>query len=144
MSTGKVNRRALPDPGSRRPGLGTPMILPGTPIEKEIARIWAEVLSLDEVGIRDNFLELGGHSLAASRIISQLLRSFQLELPLKALFDCPTVAEMAELVVRHRAKMVGSEELQRMLGEVEAMSEESALKILAEQSARNQRADRRE
>jgi acyl carrier protein len=89
MSTGKVNRRALPDPGRLRPDLDTPMISPRTTIEKEIAQIWAEVLLLDEVGVSDNFLDLGGHSLAASRIISQMIRSFQLELPIKALFDSP-------------------------------------------------------
>jgi acyl carrier protein len=126
MSTGKVNRRALPDPGRLRPDLDTPMISPRTPIEKEIAQIWAEVLLLDEVGVSDNFLALGGHSLAASRIISQIIRSFQLELPIKTLFDSPTVAEMAMVIAAHQAKLANPDELERMLSEVEASSDEEA------------------
>jgi amino acid adenylation domain-containing protein len=126
MSTGKVNRRGLPDPGRRRPELSTPLISPRTPIENEIAKIWADVLALDEVGVNDNFLDLGGHSLAASRIVSEMVRSFQLELPLKALFDSPTVAEMASLVMQNQTKKVAREDLERMIGDLEAMSEAEA------------------
>ena len=135
MSTGKVNRHALPDPGRRRPDLDTPMISPRTTIEGEISRIWAEVLSLDEVGVSDNFWDLGGHSLAASRIISQMICSFQLEVAIKELFDSPTVADMASLIVQNQAKKVGQEDIDRMISELEAMSEVQAQKLLAAKSA---------
>jgi len=72
--------------------------VPGTPLEGALASIWADILSIDRVGIHDNFFDLGGHSLAASRVISQVIQIFHLELPIKALFDAPTIAEMANRI----------------------------------------------
>ena len=66
---GKVDRLALPALEGKRPELDTPFIAPRTPIEEELAGIWAEVLSLDQVGIHDDFYDLGGHSLAATRVV---------------------------------------------------------------------------
>jgi amino acid adenylation domain-containing protein len=132
LSTGKIDRRALPDPGNQRPDMGIPLVAPRTPIEKEVAKIWAEVLSLAEVGIHDNFLHLGGDSLGATRVISRVIEVFQLELPLKALFDSPTVAEMANIIAINQARTASHEDLDRMLKEVEAMSEEKTQNLLEE------------
>jgi acyl carrier protein len=74
----------------------------GSPLEDQVARIWAEVLSLGQVGIHDNFLELGGHSLAATQVISRIIEKLNLELPLRLLFDAPTVADMAETITQHQ------------------------------------------
>src|SRR4029453_84148 len=63
---GKIDRNALPEPDNRRPDLKGPYVLPSTEIEKRLSRIWSEVLSLDRVGVQDNFFDLGGHSLTAS------------------------------------------------------------------------------
>jgi amino acid adenylation domain-containing protein len=136
LSTGKINRNALPDPGNQRPDVGVPAVSPRTPIEKEVAKIWAEVLSLTEVGIHDNFLHLGGHSLAASRIVSRVIQSFGLEVPLKVLFDSRTVAEMAVVIGQNRLKHASGGDLDRMLAELEAMSEEEAQKLLAVKGAK--------
>src|SRR5206468_3044309 len=95
---GKVDRQALPDLGQTRPDLDAPYVTPTTPIEEEVAKIWGEVLSLDQVGIHDNFFDLGGHSLAATRVISRVIKGFGLELPLQSLFAAPTVAEMAVVI----------------------------------------------
>ena len=141
MSTGKVDRRGLPDPGTSRPKLDTPYVAPRTRDEEELAQIWAEVLSLDHVGIHDNFFDLGGHSLAATRVISRVIQTFQLELPLKALFDSPTVAEMAMILALNETKIAEPEALASMLNEVEAMSEDETQRLLAEESARSGRAD---
>ena len=65
---GKVDRLALPPPGAERPNLGNPLVAPRTPVEEGLAKIWAEVLRLDQVGVFDNFLELGGDSLKATKI----------------------------------------------------------------------------
>ncbi|MEE8113645.1 MAG: AMP-binding protein, partial [Nitrososphaerales archaeon] len=78
---GKVNRRALPDPGKSRPDLDTPFVAPRTPVENELVQIWSEVLSLEQVGIHDNFVELGGQSLLATQVISMVRESFHVELP---------------------------------------------------------------
>jgi len=132
MLNGKVDRLALPEPGKSRPELGTPFVAPSTPVEEELSRIWAEVLSLDQVGIRDNFFDLGGHSLAAARVVSQVIKEFQLELPLQSLFQSPTVAEMAVTITENQAKKVGQEEMARMLAELEALSDEEAHQLLAD------------
>jgi amino acid adenylation domain-containing protein len=101
-AAGKIDRQALPDPGESRPDLHTPFVAPRTAVEKEMAQIWAEVLSLDQVGVHDNFFELGGHSLAAAKVVARILLRFELELPISALFDTPTVADIAEAIVRQR------------------------------------------
>jgi len=133
---GKVDRLALPEPEKSRPELGTPFVAPSTPVEEELSRIWAEVLSLDQVGIRDNFFDLGGHSLAAARVVSQVIKQFQLELPLQSLFQSPTVAEMAMIITENQAKKVGQEEMARMLAELEPLSDEQAEQLLAQEMPR--------
>jgi amino acid adenylation domain-containing protein len=90
---GKVDRRALPAPEGR-PEV-TAFVAPRTPIEEAVAAIWCELLRLDRVGVHDNFFELGGHSLLATRVIARLREVLEVELPLRALFQRPTIAELA-------------------------------------------------
>jgi len=99
---GKVDRKALPAPAltSRR----EEYIAPGTPSEQILADIWAEVLGLDRVGIHDNFFELGGHSLLATRIISRVRKMAQIELPLRTLFEAPTVYDVAQWAEQERLR----------------------------------------
>jgi hypothetical protein len=130
---GKVDRHALPAPAPARPQLDTPYVAPRTPIEQVLARIWAEVLGLDQVGIHDNFLDLGGNSLLAGQVISRVIRSFQVELPVRSLFESPTVADMAVVITQNQAAKVGQEELARMLAELESLSDEEAQRLLAEE-----------
>jgi acyl-coenzyme A synthetase/AMP-(fatty) acid ligase/acyl carrier protein len=103
LPNGKVDRRALPAPDHSRPALDVPYVAPRTPIESDLARIWAEVLSVKQVGIHDDFLELGGHSLLATRILTRVIEKFRVELSIQALFETPTVAQMAALVAGHPA-----------------------------------------
>ena len=131
---GKVDRLGLPEPEGTRPELDTPFIAPRTPIEAELAGIWAEVLSLDQVGIHDDFYDLGGHSLAATRVASRVLKTFQLELPLKSLFRSPTVAEMAVMITEHQGKKLDEKKLHRILTELESLSEDDAHRLLSDQS----------
>jgi amino acid adenylation domain-containing protein len=130
---GKVDRNALPAPDSARPELDTRFVAPRTTEEKKLAKIWAEVLDLDQVGVHDNFFDLGGHSLTASRVISRVVKTFRLELPIKALFDSPTVAEMTVVITKNMAKKAGDEELARMLSELESLSDEEVQRRLAEE-----------
>ena len=131
-STGKINRRALPEPGNSRPELSNLYAAPRIPVEVELERIWANVLCLTQVGIHDNFFDLGGHSLAASRLISRVIQTFQLDLPIKALFDAPTVALMAVIITQHEAKRVSEAELAQILRDVEAMTDAEAKRRLDE------------
>ena len=123
---GKVDRRALPAPARVRPELDDPFVAPRTPIERVVTEIWADVLALDRVGIHDTFLDLGGHSLLATQIISRVIRAVQVELPVRALFDSPTVAEMALVIVQNQASQVERGSVERMLAELEALSDEEA------------------
>nr|VFK35220.1 MAG: amino acid adenylation domain-containing protein [Candidatus Kentron sp. MB]VFK77175.1 MAG: amino acid adenylation domain-containing protein [Candidatus Kentron sp. MB] len=93
---GKIDRRALPAPGKSRPFLDVDMVAPRTSTEETLAGIWAEVLNLDEVGILDNFFMLGGDSLQATQLISQVNDTFRLDLSLHRLFEAPTVAALSE------------------------------------------------
>jgi len=129
-ATGKVDRRALPRPEGIRPALETSFVAPRTPIEEQLARIWAEVLGLDRVGVHDNFLELGGDSLLATRVISRVLPQFQVKLPLRDLLEASTVGEMGEVIVQNHADKVDKQTLQRILVELEDLSEEEARSLL--------------
>jgi amino acid adenylation domain-containing protein len=96
-ASGKLNRRALPEPGSFEQTEGK-ATLPRTPAEKLLAGIWAEVLGVNEVGIDDNFFELGGHSLMAVLLFARILKEFGKRLPLATLFQAPTVAQLAAVI----------------------------------------------
>jgi acyl carrier protein len=99
---GKIDRRSLPAPDYQsRPELGGAFVAPRTPVEETLASIWAEVLGIERVGIHDDFFELGGHSLLATRVVSRVREAFQVELPLRSLFEKPTVAELALVVQSH-------------------------------------------
>lgn len=132
LPNGKLDRQGLPDADNSRPNLDTPYVVPQTTVEQTLARIWAEVLNIDQVGIRDNFFDLGGHSLAATRIVSQVIKHFQVELSLKSLFQSPTVAEMATVIAEYQGKKVDKEELERIVAELESLTDEEMRGILGE------------
>ena len=95
--SGKVDRRALPVPEQTRAGMDD-LVTPRTPVEEAIAQIWIALLKLDRVGVHDNFFALGGHSLLAAQLVARLRAAFGLDLPLRALFETPTVAGLAERI----------------------------------------------
>jgi len=78
-----------------RPLLQNQFVAPTTTVEKGIARAWSELLGIDQIGIEDNFFELGGHSLLATRVMSRIRESLKLNVPLKAIFETPTIAGLA-------------------------------------------------
>ncbi len=93
--SGKLDRAALPAPSATRPRPGPGYTAPATPTQELLAGIWAQVLGLDQIGIHDNFFELGGHSLRAIQVVSRIRSMFELEFPIAAFFDQPTIAELA-------------------------------------------------
>jgi amino acid adenylation domain-containing protein len=92
---GKLDRRALPAPSSRRADLGSGYLAPDSELEQAIAQIWAEVLRVDRVGATDNFFDLGGSSLLAVRLVALIARRLDVQLALKAFVEAPTVAALA-------------------------------------------------
>ncbi len=95
-TNGKIDRRALPAPDTDRPELASAFAAPRTSLEQELARIWAEVLGLERVGIYDDFFELGGHSLQTMQLVSRISTTLQRQVPVKTVFLYPTIAALAE------------------------------------------------
>ncbi|MGZ3460092.1 MAG: non-ribosomal peptide synthetase, partial [Archangium sp.] len=92
--SGKVDRKALPAPETE--GMGQEgYVAPRTPVEEVVAGIWAPLLGMRRVGAHDHFFELGGHSLLATQVVSRLREVLRVDLPVRALFEAPTVAELA-------------------------------------------------
>jgi hypothetical protein len=100
---GKIDRNALPAPG---PGLLDPVVeyvAPRTQLEETLVRFWAEVLELERVGVHDNFFDLGGHSLQSVQLVARLTAALNRPVSVKAVFQAPTVALMADLLQRESA-----------------------------------------
>jgi acyl carrier protein len=92
LPNGKVNRQALPGPDQAGSEVDREYTSPRTPREEKLAGIIAAVLQVERVGIHDNFFERGGHSLLGMQVIARIRREFRVELPLRTLFEEPTVA----------------------------------------------------
>jgi len=131
-ANGKVDRRALPAP--ERPSAGDGWVAPRTAEEEILAGIWSEVLGLERVGAHDDFFALGGHSLLATRVMSRLRSAFGIELGLRALFENPTLEGLAA-VVDERRSAAEDEALRSAIEELEGISDEEVLLLLAEQRA---------
>jgi amino acid adenylation domain-containing protein len=129
---GKVDRGALPPPNQTRPELERSFLAPRTPSEQLLAAIWAQILKLDKIGVHDNFFDLGGHSLLATQIVLRIRETFEIELPLRRLFEKPTIAELAELITEERCRKMDSADMSGILTELEAMSDEEAQKSMTE------------
>ncbi|WP_437327214.1 amino acid adenylation domain-containing protein [Sorangium sp. So ce381] len=102
-ANGKVDRAALPAPGPARAALAHAFVAPRSPVERALAGIWQEVLRQERVGVHDSFLELGGSSVHAVRLLSRVRSALGVELKFQELFRHPTIAEFAPLVRRERA-----------------------------------------
>ena len=113
-TNGKLDRAALPDPDWRRPELAGGYVAPHTASEAALAEIWAGVLGVERVGIHDSFFALGGHSLAAGRLVARLRADLDVDLPVRSMFEAPTLTEMAALLeaqqMPRRARIVRGQE----------------------------------
>jgi acyl carrier protein len=131
-TSGKVDRKALraaPLPETGQAGLetGEAYVAPRTALEEEIAAVWSEVLAsvsrtgAPRVGINDNFFDLGGHSLLATQIVSRLRGRYPVELPLRRLFEAPTVAGLAALIEDALLSQQSDDELAALLAELDGL-----------------------
>jgi amino acid adenylation domain-containing protein len=127
--SGKIDRLALPEPETAAAARTEAFVAPRTPMEENIAAIWADVLNIEKVGVHDDFFALGGHSLLATQIVAQIRTDLSVELPLHSLFSSPTVESLAAAVL----ELIGEdEETTRLLDELEGLSDEEAAQLLAE------------
>jgi len=111
---GKVDRRALPEPETARPGLGVAWVEPRTATETAVARLWAGLLGVAQIGASDHFFSLGGHSLLATQLVARVRRVFRVELPLARVFERPTVEGMAGEIAALRGSAEVAEEIARL------------------------------
>jgi amino acid adenylation domain-containing protein len=121
--SGKVDRRALPAPEGGGLGLAVAYEPPRTKREETLAKVWARVLGREKIGVNDNFFALGGHSLLATQVMSGVRQAFQVELPLRVLFERPTIAGLAAAVEDALLATVDAEELEHVLDELEGASD---------------------
>jgi len=110
---------AAPQAKHSRPSLQTEYLAPRDGTEQRIAKIWQELLGIERVGANDDFFDLGGHSLLATQVLSHVREAFDVDLPVRALFEAPTVAGLALAVVQQRAAAVDQSTLESLLAELE-------------------------
>lgn len=118
LPNGKVNRRALPAPDASRPQLRREFAAPENPTQARLVELYMNVLALEKVGIHDDFFELGGESILATRLVSRVRRTFDVEMPLRELFWQPTVFELAaviEKLVIEQLENLSEEEAEQLL-----------------------------
>jgi len=114
-----------------RPALSTPYAAPRNEREETLAALWEELFGIAPVGVDDSFLELGGHSLLAIQMVTQIRNRFAADLPVTALFESPTIAELAKAVDRAKGEE-SLEDLEALLALVEGLSPAEAAQKLDE------------
>lgn len=131
---GKVDRAALPAPETVSSEGIRKRTLPGTPIEEQLVTIWQASLGRDDIGIQDDFFELGGHSLIAIQVMARVRDVFLVDTPLNALFDSPTISSLATVVEQELAIRPPASGLDRLIEDLDQLSEEEALELLSRES----------
>lgn len=127
---GKVDRRALPAPDADAFAVAeyTP---PRNAEEETLVALWAEVLGRPQIGIHDNFFDLGGHSLLATQLVTRMQKALGADIGLRMMFEAPTVAQFAELLLNNRMKNIDEDSLAAMLQQLEGLSEDDIQAMLA-------------
>jgi acyl carrier protein len=123
---GKVDRAALPEPDAQR--VDRVVIAPQTLVETELVRIWSGLLKVEEVSVDDDFFDLGGHSLLATQVVSRIRKAFNKDIPLRSIFEAPTIAKLAGVIEAETA--AESADLQMELEAIESLSDEEAERLL--------------
>jgi surfactin family lipopeptide synthetase C len=100
-------------------------------VEEGLVEIWRQVLQLDSIGVQDNFFDLGGHSLLATQVVSRVRSTFRVQLPLRSLFETPTVAGLANQIAQMQPQANEDEEVAKLLRELEGLTDEEAERLLA-------------
>jgi acyl carrier protein len=115
-----------------RPLLETPYVPAQTPMEKKLVEIWFDLLGIDEIGVNDNFFDLGGHSLLVTQLLSRIYDIFHVELPIDTLFDAePTVTELARAITQQQIDQADPDELAAELDALSGLSEDEIRALLS-------------
>ena len=130
---GKLDRKALPLPDLADEAAGKSYVEPRTPVEAQLAQLFAELLQVGKVGIHDSFFDLGGHSLLATQLVSRIHDTFQIQLPLRALFETPAIADLAITIAQRQAEQLGGADFDALMAEVDQLSEDEIAQLLAKE-----------
>ena len=145
--SGKIDRKQLPEPEGTGLPVDADYAAPETATQEAVAKIWSDLLRLDRVGVKTNFFELGGHSLLATQVISRIRDFFGCEIPLRVLFETPTIQAIASRIDSSTGivsefpygfstdlfeSLEETQELERLLAELENVSDEEADNFLAQ------------
>lgn len=117
--SGKLDRRALASHDGTPIAAARPFVAPRTPTEEALAKLWSGLLGLKQIGVHDNFFELGGHSLLATQVVSRVRENLQVEIPLRRIFEAPTIEQLAVSIVTESLHAKDEQELERLLTELE-------------------------
>ncbi|HEY5349039.1 MAG TPA: phosphopantetheine-binding protein, partial [Candidatus Lustribacter sp.] len=120
--SGKLDRQRLPEPGDPSPADRRAYVAPRSALETLVTSMWHEVLDAEHVGIHDGFFALGGHSLAAMRLLARLRDALGIELPFRAFFAGPTVEQMAAALQAREARPGSLERIAQITLNIQAMS----------------------
>jgi hypothetical protein len=134
--SGKVDRRALPAPDGSRQGVAEPYVAPRNSVEAVLAGIWSELLRVDEVGVHDNFFDLGGHSLLATQVVSRIAGVLRVELPLRAVFESPSVTELSSTLFERSEEPGAIEAAARIALRVAQLSDDEVRELVGEEIPR--------
>jgi acyl carrier protein len=132
---GKVDRRALPAPAAAAAVAARPYVAPRSPLEQQIADVWAAVLGTERVSVEDDFFALGGHSLLATRLVSRLRDTFRAEFVVRDLFEAVTVAQQAALLEQREAAPGMTKKIAGVLQTVRNLTPEQAGAMLAQKQS---------
>ena len=136
-SSGKIDRRALPLPPQTALDTDKEFVAPRDAVEEVMANIWAEVLGLEHTGVESNFFEMGGHSLTASQVIYRVRDLFQVELPVRSLFESPTVAGICKVLIASEARPGLTMTIAQAFKMMRSMTSDERQKMLEETSGSN-------
>jgi amino acid adenylation domain-containing protein len=139
---GKVDRKALPAPQLSRDDLAGEYVAPRNAAEEKLCALAGELLHLEKIGVHDNFFELGGHSLLATKFMSRIRDQFQVELPLRILFEKPTVALLKEEIEQYSQSQTGpightersDDNIEQLLANIQGLSDEEVAALLADEA----------
>jgi amino acid adenylation domain-containing protein len=129
-ANGKIDRRALPDPADIELTGRASYAEPRNAVEEVVVRIWEEVLGVEKIGINDNFIMMGGHSLAAMQVLARLRKTFQIGVPVRVLFEARNVAELVQAMSAEERIPGRLEKIARVVKKIEQMGEDDVSRIL--------------
>lgn len=132
---GKLDRRSLPAPDLSRGALATDFISPRTAIEQVVAFIWGELLDRESISVTDDFFTLGGHSLLATHLIARIRETLQVNLSLREFFEKPTIAGVANSILRHSDKPREIEITAQLMIDLAQLSDEQAQMMLDQRTS---------